>query len=78
MILRTFSLSVSSGSLSGSFMIAQSREKLVIDATSPKRMVLSGPFWWRSWKERMEIFSTVPLILPMSMYSPTRKASSTR
>lgn len=59
-------------------MITQSREKLRTFRIAPKGTVSSGPFWCRSCRDLTEIFSTVPFAMPMSMYSPRRKASSIR
>ena len=40
--------------------------------------MLSAPRWWRRNTVRTLIFSTTPLSLPTSMYSPSRNASSIR
>ncbi len=52
----------------------------VLDRTeiAERCTVNSGPRWWRSRIERNEKPSTVPRKLPLTMYSPTRKASSIR
>ena len=60
------------------FHRVQSRLKLVIWPSWPNGIVWTWPFWWRSLIERSVKPSTVPLALPQSMYSPTRKASSAR
>ena len=60
------------------FTVIQSRLKLVIWPSWPNGMVCTWPFWCRSLIERRVKPSTVPLALPQSMYSPTRKASSDR
>ena len=58
------------------FIVVQSRLKLVTCWIWPKGMTWIWPFWWRIRSERTVIPSTVPLALPVSMYSPMRKASS--
>src|SRR6516162_6490398 len=59
-------------------MTDQSRLKLVTAWTCPNGIVCTWPFWWRSRTERSDIPSTVPRNRPVSIYSPTRKASSIR
>src|SRR5579862_3284461 len=75
-VLRTSSISLPGARRRLNLIVAKSRLRLLTAPSWPYGIVFSGPLWWRSLIERMPSVSTVPLRRPVSMYSPTRNASS--